>query len=100
MNIEIVEKPTCTVIKVRNVDVQDLEELSNILSRLPMSRGYCIDVDKPWVAGFIAHELHPSRFVAIYDEERRGFIVIERHVKDVKIGEVLHPDQQNMQVQI
>ncbi|NPA70757.1 MAG: hypothetical protein GXO26_08105 [Crenarchaeota archaeon] len=93
--LRIIPAEPCTVIEVNDRELQPTREVFEYLERelrqLPLNRGYCIVTRVPWAAAFISHELHPTRFVAIYDEESRSFIVVERHVKDVEIGEKIRP---------
>lgn len=91
--LTIEESPRCIIIKVNDREVRPsrefFENVEKILRKLPLNRGYCIMTDIPWVAAYISHELHPTRFVAVYDRSTRCFIVVERHVKDVNIGELI-----------
>ena len=81
---------TVKLLRVRGCDfdaiVRDFEELE---SRLGFASGYCIvSESKPGLA-YVAHELHPTRFVAVYDETLGECVVVQSHTPGVRVGDKL-----------
>ena len=42
-----------------------------------------------WLHCFLAHEYHPTKFVAHYDPRLGGAVVVQSHSPDVKEGELI-----------
>jgi len=67
----------------------DIPILKEELDNLPKNTGYCLKLTRPWLVGFIVHELHPTKYVAVWDDELGGCIVIQTHTKDMREGYII-----------
>ena len=76
--VELVETPS----------VDKIEEIIKEVRKWPMNVGYCLKFEEPaWLVALLSHELHVSRYVAVWSREVNACVVVQTHVKDVKLGE-------------
>ena len=45
-----------------------------------------------WLYGFLIHFYHPTKFVATYDPRLKGAVVVETHVSDHQVGDIIPID--------
>jgi len=71
-----------------------LDELMAEVEPLPFNytSGYCILLSSNNIIGlaYLVHELHPSRFISIYDKSVNACIVVSSHYPGVNVGEKIN----------
>jgi len=60
------------------------------LPNLDRRKGVVISGRGPiWLYGYLVHECHPHPWVGLFDPRLGGAVVVETHVKDVNVGQVI-----------
>lgn len=69
----------------------DIEaDLNTLLDWIDFSKGFIISGRGPvWLYGAIIHHLHPARWVATHDPRLGGGVVVQTHVADTAMGQVI-----------
>ena len=67
------------------------EELREITPpAVPVGRGVVISGRGPiWLYGVLIHHFHPASWVAVFDPRLGGGVVVESHVPEVQVGDVV-----------
>lgn len=70
--------------------VEELEQAVNTAPEVPGTKGVCISGRGPmWLYGALVHKYHYTKYVAVYEPRMNACIVVETHVKNRRIGEVI-----------
>ena len=57
---------------------------------VPLDQGIVISGRGPvWLFAFLAHHFHPARWVATHDPRLGGAVVVQSHVSDTVVGDVI-----------
>ncbi|PMQ01614.1 MAG: CRISPR-associated protein Csx3 [Dictyoglomus sp. NZ13-RE01] len=90
VNFGIIEKEKYSILIINlseNIEPSILRELE--LPKINHRKGLIITGRAPiWLYAFLVHYYHPTPFIALYDP-RLGAVVVQSHVKDLKVGDVL-----------
>jgi len=46
-----------------------------------------------WLYCYLVHHYHPTKFIATYDPRVGGAVVVESHVRELEVGEVIKVDE-------
>jgi len=67
------------------------EELKAITPpAVPVGKGVIISGRGPiWLYGAVIHRFHPASWVGVFDLRLGGGVVVESHVPDVNVGDVI-----------
>ena len=67
------------------------EELKGITPpAVPVGNGVIISGRGPiWLYGAVIHHFHPASWVAVFDPRLGGGVVVESHIPEVQVGDVI-----------
>ncbi|MDW8056636.1 MAG: CRISPR-associated ring nuclease Crn3/Csx3 [Elusimicrobiota bacterium] len=95
INFKIHHKDSFVVVEfklTREIEPSDLLKINppDAVKEGFASKGVVISGRGPvWLYGFLIHFYHPTKFVAIYDPRVNGAVVVETHIPDVKVGDLI-----------
>jgi CRISPR-associated protein Csx3 len=62
----------------------------NLPSKMKFSQGIVIEGRGPiWLYGFLVHLCHPAAWVGCYEPRQEGCVVVQTHVPDIQVGQIL-----------
>ena len=92
VNFKVEERDTYTLVEFEIVGgVLEPSDLKRITPpQVNYQKGVVISGRGPiWLYCFLAHAYHPTKFVATFDPQLGGAVVVETHTKDVEVGDVI-----------
>lgn len=76
------------IIKSGIIEPKDIKNIS--IPEISFNKGIIISGRGPiWLYCFLAHLLHPAKWVAVHDPRLGGGVVVESHTKEASIGDLI-----------